>query len=839
MKQLYFILVINIIVWTFIQNLSANIIQPNNPAPSPNLENYIKQFYPGYITYNGTRSYNSSELNKWFGHTFTQIGTNIGKARLIIEVLPADETAEKDILAIGCIGENGKVLENLLWKKQIGSTFSGQDIDIKGVLDYTWGDGDRHSEIISLDLSSLPVIDNYTLDLLPLVNSYGFLDVMVQDDTIVKNLQLIIEQKENETEFQLPHLLIGANDPIKIPIRLLNPFQLEIEGLHLSITYDHSIFQANDFSLSEGILDNPEYDYNEQINLKKGEILIAIPGFGNLCSKEGTIGFIEFKAIDKKALFSKLTFKMARMNEKDLMISNGSITINDIPHANDILLTTLEDTPNSSRLSAANTVGNALIYSIVTRPAMGTVLLDETSGVFQYTPFSDMNGIDVFTYKANDGLVDSNIASITITVIPQPDPPTISTIEPLIVNMGTIPEVFFFTVHDVDGFYTPTVSASSDYTKLVSNENIHIEYINDKYYVQISPNVNQFGTANITIDVMDNDGISIQTLFPLTVLGNTISGQILYYKQLNSESIVEQTPFIVLLTNDEQEISYTTTTDVFGRYRFVGLPEGAYTIIPIQSDNLGGLNSIDAGRIARHSVDKYEFNCFEKMAADVSQNGRIFPLDASRVARYTVGLVDCLDEEKCNNWIFLSSPPENDCALTLSYRKVNLQTTAYLQEDFIAIRIGDVSGDWLQSSRRRNKQRKRLTQRIAEYSINNLSSFTIPVALESEMAVEGLDLALSYDPDVFSVKNVSLVNGCLYNKGYQLTTNRLTPGYLTFSIYPMNDVEIVNNVFAFIVFESISDENALISINRFECNEVPVSGGFVINGELFMDIQTK
>ena len=44
-------------------------------------------------------------------------------------------------------------------------------------------------------------------------------------------------------------------------------------------------------------------------------------------------------------------------------------------------------------------------------------------GSFTYTPNADFNGTDSFTYKGNDGTLDSNIASVTISVSPVNDAP--------------------------------------------------------------------------------------------------------------------------------------------------------------------------------------------------------------------------------------------------------------------------------------------------------------------------------------------------------------------------------------------------------------------------------
>ncbi len=51
----------------------------------------------------------------------------------------------------------------------------------------------------------------------------------------------------------------------------------------------------------------------------------------------------------------------------------------------------------------------------VSNPAHGTVTLN-SNGSFVYTPASNYNGSDSFTYKANDGKGDSNVATVQITV---------------------------------------------------------------------------------------------------------------------------------------------------------------------------------------------------------------------------------------------------------------------------------------------------------------------------------------------------------------------------------------------------------------------------------------
>ena len=66
--------------------------------------------------------------------------------------------------------------------------------------------------------------------------------------------------------------------------------------------------------------------------------------------------------------------------------------------------------------------GDPLTFSVVTSPTHGA--LSGTAPNLTYTPAADYNGPDSFTFKANDGTVDSNIATISITVDAVNDAPT-------------------------------------------------------------------------------------------------------------------------------------------------------------------------------------------------------------------------------------------------------------------------------------------------------------------------------------------------------------------------------------------------------------------------------
>src|SRR5207237_1089673 len=96
--------------------------------------------------------------------------------------------------------------------------------------------------------------------------------------------------------------------------------------------------------------------------------------------------------------------------------------VNDAPVASGGSATTGEDTALAGSVSASDVEGSALTYTLVSGPAHGTLVLN-AGGTYTYTPNPNYNGADSFTFKANDGSLDSNVATVSITLAAVNDAP--------------------------------------------------------------------------------------------------------------------------------------------------------------------------------------------------------------------------------------------------------------------------------------------------------------------------------------------------------------------------------------------------------------------------------
>lgn len=131
---------------------------------------------------------------------------------------------------------------------------------------------------------------------------------------------------------------------------------------------------------------------------------------------EATTYYFVVSAINGAGLESPVSAEISHLTEV-VTVDPG----NAAPVALAGSVTTAEDTAATVTLSGTDADGNALSYAIVSGPANGT--LSGTPPNLSYTPAADFNGSDSFTFRVNDGTVNSAAATVSITVTPVNDAP--------------------------------------------------------------------------------------------------------------------------------------------------------------------------------------------------------------------------------------------------------------------------------------------------------------------------------------------------------------------------------------------------------------------------------
>jgi len=110
------------------------------------------------------------------------------------------------------------------------------------------------------------------------------------------------------------------------------------------------------------------------------------------------------------------TFKV---NDSALDSINATITINvdavnDAPIGNEEIIFAIEDQVTSFTISGSDIEGDDVSYSLVSEPSNG-ILTGEIPNL-KYAPFENYFGADSFTFKMNDGNLDSDIVTLHLDV---------------------------------------------------------------------------------------------------------------------------------------------------------------------------------------------------------------------------------------------------------------------------------------------------------------------------------------------------------------------------------------------------------------------------------------
>ena len=114
------------------------------------------------------------------------------------------------------------------------------------------------------------------------------------------------------------------------------------------------------------------------------------------------------KLIKFQTILTLCLFVVSCSNDEDIE------NINSFPVAQNLTMTVDNGATVEMELVATDSDYDALTFSIVDAPSMGTVTINGI--IATYIPYENADGTDSFTYKANDGIGDSNIATVTVNI---------------------------------------------------------------------------------------------------------------------------------------------------------------------------------------------------------------------------------------------------------------------------------------------------------------------------------------------------------------------------------------------------------------------------------------
>jgi VCBS repeat-containing protein len=156
----------------------------------------------------------------------------------------------------------------------------------------------------------------------------------------------------------------------------------------------------------------------------------------------------------------------------------------------------------------------------VTQPTNGDSAISSDGQSVTYSPDLNWYGSDEFTYTVTDHAGSSATATVTMTVNPVNDPPTITTIPNQTIDEDTSTATLHFTVNDVDNTAgSLMVTAESGNTAILPTLTLGGSDADRTIVVTPAPNKNTYlsGPITITLTVTDASDASATSTFTVTV----------------------------------------------------------------------------------------------------------------------------------------------------------------------------------------------------------------------------------------------------------------------------------------------------------------------------------
>ncbi len=179
---------------------------------------------------------------------------------------------------------------------------------------------------------------------------------------------------------------------------------------------------------------------------------------------------------------------------------------------------------------------------------------------------------------------------------------------------------------------------------------------------------------------------------------------------------------------------------VTGAYQFDNLWNATYKMVPTITKPWGGINSTDALAIMKHFVGLIYLNGIHLLAGDVDMTGYVNSADALMTQKRYIGMVTSFP---AGDWVW-----EDDDVVIFGLN---------VDYDFQTLCFGDVNGSYNPPLTKQQPKLNLISQN--DLTIGSFQSFEMPFAVNEDLEVGAISLALDYPSEYLVVEDVKLGNG--------------------------------------------------------------------------------
>lgn len=438
-----------------------------------------------------------------------------------------------------------------------------------------------------------------------------------------------------------------ANGELDLTLTVRDAVNTVSETVHLIVQSINDPPVANNFELNV-IEDEPRFSTFQVTDMDDDPLTYSIITQGHLgiltLTQENYFVYTPFEhqyGLDKVTYMASDGKLISGLGTIDIIIA----PVNDVPQIKDLFVTVMEDSMMNDHLYAFDPDNDLPVFSIIHPPQKGQVMItDDRSGAYFYRTNENAYGQDSFTYKVNDGTIDSPLATVFIEITPVNDLPNVKSQKIFVDEDSWISGIVTGTDLDDDPLTFEVVLHQGTATFVMTSDGQY-------FYTPIE---NYNGTDVVSYIAFDgqsnsNFGQIVITVLPVNDPPVAKDGHLSVKEDLSNEMYLEATDI------DLDPLSYTA----------VALPQhgslyitskGIATYTPTQNFSGTDQFSFVAGdRTAQSEVAWVTINIIEVNDKPVSSSDQFSVLEDQSVS----GQVYASDEENDILTYNISHSPEN------------------------------------------------------------------------------------------------------------------------------------------------------------------------------------